>query len=260
MSRVYDRSEIEDFLRTNQALHLYELGDLDDLFWPMTEWYGLRDGGRLSSLVLVYHGSGLPTLLALSERGGEDCRRLISEMAGRLPDRIYCHLSPGMEAALQGRYRLEGHGEHLKMRLDDSSALRSVDVSGVVPLGPDDLGELRNFYKRCYPGNWFDPRTLEAVRYAGLRKGGLLVSAAGVHVYSSRYRVAALGNIATDPAHRGRGLARTVTAGLCRRLLETVDTVGLNVKADNAAAVACYSGLGFVPHARYGEWTAEAAT
>ncbi len=260
MARVCERAEIEAYLRTDQALHLYELGDLDDLFWPKTEWYGLREGGRLSCLALVYHGSGTPVILALSKRPGQGCQRLLSEIAGLLPERIYCHLSPGMDRALRGRYRMEGHGMHLKMSLDDPAAVRAADVTGVVPLGPGDLSELREFYQRSYPGNWFDPRTLETGQYAGIREGGLLASAAGVHVYSPAYRVAALGNIATDPAFRGRGLGRAVTAGLCRRLLGTVDTVGLNVKADNTAAIACYSRLGFVAHARYGEWTAEAAT
>ncbi len=76
---------------------------------------------------------------------------------------------------------------------------------------------------------------------------------AGVHVYSSSYRVAALGNIATDSAWRGQGLAQRATAQLCRWLLDTVDTIGLNVNADNAAAIACYRKLGFEVAAEYDE-------
>ena len=36
-------------------------------------------------------------------------------------------------------------------------------------------------------------------------------------------------------------------------LQRTVDHIGLNVKADNAAAVACYRRLGFRPVAEYEE-------
>ena len=50
-----------------------------------------------------------------------------------------------------------------------------------------------------------------------------------------------------------QGLATAVTAALCRRLLETVDVVTLNVRADNAAAIAVYHRLGFVVAGDYDE-------
>jgi predicted GNAT family acetyltransferase len=79
------------------------------------------------------------------------------------------------------------------------------------------------------------------------------LSVAGVHVYSEPYRVAALGNVATHTAHRGQGLATTAVAALCRNLLGTVDHVGLNVAADNTAAIRCYQRLGFRIIATYEE-------
>ena len=42
---------------------------------------------------------------------------------------------------------------------------------------------------------------------------GRLASVAGIHVYSRTYRVAALGNIATMPTHRNRGLASYTALG-----------------------------------------------
>ena len=38
---------------------------------------------------------------------------------------------------------------------------------------------------------------------------------------------------------------------------ETVDHIGLNVKADNAPALACYRRLGFEVAAEYGEFMVE---
>jgi ribosomal protein S18 acetylase RimI-like enzyme len=79
-----------------------------------------------------------------------------------------------------------------------------------------------------------------------------------VHVYSARYRVAALGNITTHPGLRGRGLATAASARLCRELVQAgVDCIGLNVKADNTAALSCYRKLGFERVAEYGEYTLE---
>ena len=71
------------------------------------------------------------------------------------------------------------------------------------------------------------------------------IAVAGVHVVSRSMRVAALGNVATDPRRRGRGLGRTVCAAVVEALANDVDIVGLNVAADNAGAIACYRSLGF---------------
>jgi predicted GNAT family acetyltransferase len=86
---------------------------------------------------------------------------------------------------------------------------------------------------------------LETNRYFGIRRDGSWISVAGIHVYSPHYGVAALGNITTLPQFRGQGLATATTAKLCRTLLQDVDHIGLNVKADNASAIACYKRLGF---------------
>lgn len=99
---------------------------------------------------------------------------------------------------------------------------------------------------------------LHTAQYVCIRRDGSIVCTAGVHVYLPQYRVAALGNIATDPRYRKQGMCRRATAFLCRSLLNHVDTVGLNVKMDkdNVAAIACYQSLGFVAVAEHDEFTA----
>jgi ribosomal protein S18 acetylase RimI-like enzyme len=93
---------------------------------------------------------------------------------------------------------------------------------------------------------------------SGIRQGQAIVSAAGVHVYSARYRVAALGNITTHPSVRRRGLSRIVCAHLCQALLQRgVEHIGLTVKADNASAIALYTSLGFEPVAEFGAYLLE---
>ena len=95
---------------------------------------------------------------------------------------------------------------------------------------------------------------LETRRYVGIRVRGELVCVAGVHVWSPTWRVAALGNVATLPEARGRGLATTACAQLCRMLLnDGIDTIALNVRADNAAAIRSYEKLGFAQAADYVE-------
>ena len=82
-------------------------------------------------------------------------------------------------------------------------------------------------------------------------EGDRLVSAAGVHVFSPGRDVAALANIATLPDFRGRGFATATTARLSMSLLEHVNHLGLNVRADNVPAIRCYTNLGFETVASY---------
>ncbi len=57
---LHDRAALERWLRRDPRLHLYELGDLDDFFWPHTIWYGLEDRSELLSVALLYTALVLP--------------------------------------------------------------------------------------------------------------------------------------------------------------------------------------------------------
>ncbi|MGE0713112.1 MAG: GNAT family N-acetyltransferase [Planctomycetota bacterium] len=249
-----DRDELEALLREDAELHLYELGDLDPWFWPRTRWFlGRDEGGVARAVAMVYAGHGHSALLALGREGDPWPAALLEAARERLPASCYAHLQPGLAARLAaGGWRVEPRGEHLKQVLRDPGLVAGEPARGAASLGPADLPALLDFYARAYPDNWFDPRMLETGHYVGVREGGTLVAAAGVHVFAPEVGVAALGNITTDPARRGQGLARAVTAAVCRGLLASgVTTIGLNVKADNAAAIACYERLGFVLAAPY---------
>lgn len=250
---LHDRPTLAAALLGSPELHLYELGDLDDFFFPHTTWYALEDAGRVEAVALLYSGMELPTLLALGPPGDRAVGALLRAVRRLLPRRFYAHLAEGTLDALTPDYAATWGGLHLKMALTEPARLDDVDVAGVTPLGPEHAAELSAFYARSYPGNWFDPRTLETGAFFGARRGGELVSAAGVHVLSEAYRVAALGSVATRPDARGQGLSRRTTAALCRALRGRVDRIGLNVEAGNEAAIACYRALGFAEVGRYEE-------
>ena len=122
------------------------------------------------------------------------------------------------------------------------------------------LSVIMSLFEQAYPGNFFEPRMLDTKRYFGIRQDGKLVSVAGVHVYSARYRVAALGNITTHPDYRGRGYGRIASARVCKSLLSEIDYIGLNVKADNTSAIRCYEKLGFETIGSFGEFEVELKT
>ena len=180
---------------------------------------------------------------------------LLVEIEPALPRRFHAHMSPSLAESLRPRRRVVSHGRFLKLALRDRARLAAVDVGDVESLGPSNDREVRAFYERAYPENTFDPRMLETGYTVGIRRGAALAAIAGVHVISTRYRVAALGNVATAPAHRGQGLATSATARLCQRLLSEADVIGLNVHAENRAAQACYRKLGFEQAAVYEELT-----
>jgi ribosomal protein S18 acetylase RimI-like enzyme len=251
---IHDRDAIAAFLRRSADQRVYELGDLDDFFWPATTWYALVDEQRaIRELFLAYNGGDLLVLLAQVAESADQARALLRSIRHLLPRRVYTHMAAGLADALADDYRADPHGLHDKMALADPARLGAIDTDGVVQLTQADLAEIQAFYDASYPGNWFDPRMLATGQYYGLRIGGELRCAAGIHVYSPSQRVAALGNITTHPAARGRGLATMVAARLCRELLKTVDRIGLNVRSDNAAAIACYRRLGFERVGQYEE-------
>ncbi|MEV1144397.1 GNAT family N-acetyltransferase [Micromonospora sp. NPDC049799] len=245
----HDRAVLAELLGRDPVLHAYELGDLDDFFWPYTSWFRSGD-----AVALLYHGADLPTLLAFARPADTaGLSALLGELTSVLPARVYAHLSPGVESALVPAFRVESAAAHRKMALTDPGRLASVRPAGV-PLGRDDLPAVERLYAAAYPGNWFDPRMLDTGRYVGIRDGGELVAVAGVHVWSPVYRVAALGNVTTLPRVRGRGLAAAAVAAVCAGLRDSVDHVTLNVRADNTSAVRLYERLGFTAVADYHEY------
>jgi ribosomal protein S18 acetylase RimI-like enzyme len=257
---LHNRQEIETFLRQDPNLNLYAIGDLDDFFWNYTSWFALKNHGQITQLALIYSGTDLPVLLGFSSQPGNQVDDLLSSLISILPRRFYAHLPVGGDRPLKSVYQAYSYGEHYKMVLNNPARIYQIDTSRVVPLTASDLDAILELYRSSYPGNWFDPRMLETGCYFGVRRGTQLVCAAGIHVYSPRYRVAALGNITTLPALRGQGLGQEVTAATCLNLLKRVDHIGLNVRTDNTSAIACYEKLGFEKAAVYEEFMLEASS
>lgn len=255
-----DKKKIHDFfLFHDPALHIYEIGDLDDFFFPKTKWYGLEDQHHsLKVLALLYSSPDLTVLLMF----GDDVtsgRRLLTLLCPILPPNLYSQLSPRLLEALTPRYSADHHGMFCKFYIrdmDKSSRLCLPYAHGAERLSTSDLVAIETFYRVAYPGNWFDPRMLETGQTYGIwnEDHSQLVAIAGIHVYSVEYRVAALGNIASHPSRRREGLARKVAATLILSLMHAgIRTIGLNVHAENEAAIECYKSLGFEKLAIYEE-------
>ena len=252
--RLEDRRLLARYFRKDSFLHLYSLGDLDDFYWPRTTYFGFQTEKAVDKVSLLYRSETLPILLTLSGPGVFD-KDYVNQLVQFLPTQFYAHFSPGLEKTFSEAYTITDHGGHYKMGLTDYSRIENHPVENIYLLSEKDLEEIKDLYHMSYPGNSFDPHMLSTGQYFGYRKSGKLRSIGGIHVYSTVYRVAALGNITTHPDYLNQGLGRAVSVKLCRSLREKVDLIGLNVKQDNMAALSLYYSLGFEILAEYGEFT-----
>lgn len=252
---LHDKSQIETIARQNLYMHLYEIGDLDDFFWPSTIWYGWENGDSISQLVLIYTALDVPVFVAHAHPPQSDMIQFLEALKPLLPRKFYTHINPDILSGLTDTYQAESHGLYLKMGLSDPDVINSINADAVQQLSSDDLADLNQLYSESYPGNWFDKRMLETGRYFGVRQNGQLLSVAGIHVYSPAFKVATLGNVTTHPDVRGKGLGKKVCAKLCQALLDDgIQAIGLNVSAENGAAIRVYEGLGFEKMGEYGEF------
>lgn len=253
-----DRDLLEDYLRRDAPSHVYGLADLDPYFWDQTTWFAAVDEmGVVQAACALLSELDPPILYAVSKPGDPATGRLLEDLVvPALPDTVVADLGLGLTPALEQRFALHVYGELIKMYLPEPD-LTPVGSHAVDRLSMSDLNELEEFYdERAYDaeegaGRFFAPYMMDLGPFFGIRRGGLLVAAGGVHVVSRRYRVAALANIATSPRFRGQGLATSITSALCRDLAPYVDTIGLNVHADNRPAIGCYTKLGFREAGRY---------
>lgn len=118
-----DVARLAAYLRRNRELHLYELGDLDDFFFPRTRWWG-AGGAELETLCLVYEGSFGATLRAFAEPGAETgMRSLLRAIESRLPERFHAHLSSGLAHGLSRRFELSARRPALKLALRGTGAV-----------------------------------------------------------------------------------------------------------------------------------------
>lgn len=250
-----DSTAVARFLMRSAALHIYEIGDLSEPYRSSTRYFfSTSAAGWIDGVVMIYEASEPPTLIALASGPEEHAAvlGLLRRMMPSLPDTLYTHLSPGLEEAFGLFGRRESRGHHLKYVFAREGALIGQKTGGAARLGPENADEVRAFLDAAYPGHFFHPRVLEDRMAFGLRDEGVMKAFAGVHVLA--YSVAALGNVATAPEVRGQGYARRCITALIGALSETSHrTIGLNVEADNTAALTLYTKLGFDRVAAYDE-------
>lgn len=241
---------VRHLLRRDAVWSAYALGDLDPRRAGFCEWYV-----RGESVALLYREFDEPILFAMGDPAVLDL----------VPYEGPCHLqlpaSPPDFLPPQ-RFSIDWERSMRRMGLADPSAIRSAAASlhAAEPLTVANEAEIRELYSDGVATkedpDFFMRSQLEDGTFFGVRDPdtGRLAAAGGTHLYSEPESVAAIGNVYTRRSHRGRGFARTVTAAIAARLLDSgIATIALNVKSQNAAAIRVYEQLGFRFHCQYRE-------
>ncbi len=242
---IRDVATLRAFLVAEPEKTAYFLGDLDPRYFHATRWYAERDHSGLSALLMLYLGHSFPGVLTY---GAPDAlRRIFGHVSEILPERFDIHHFEEHLETLHGLFRDGRQRVFVRMALDANDFIAQPDLSEVHRLVHSDTAELARLYARTGL-TFFDPYQIETGFYFGIRRNGRLVSAAGVHVVSEESRVAAIGNVATHPDYRRRGLSKRCTGRLVAALLRRVRTIVLNVERHNEDAIQLYRSLGFREH------------
>jgi RimJ/RimL family protein N-acetyltransferase len=234
----------------DRLVHPYGIADVQQL-WAVSRWWCRGDAA-----VGLFDLPGSPTAVvyAVSVRDPGGTLDLLGDLAPWLPGRFVMTAPRGAVERLEASRRPVWHTDYLKMALTRPTSLPPPDARTVV-LRHRDLADLEALYATDpEAGGFFHAGLLDTGAYLGIRDaGGRLVATAGVHVLDDVNQVAAIGNVATDPAHRRRGYGAAVVATLCHELRSRVDVVGLNVAEANLVGRRLYERLGFEVVARYEE-------
>ena len=247
-----DKAQILAYLESDRLYAAYAIGDLEAGMFEQSRWAGAQDGERSRALALVFTGLAVPALFVMGAPEGLQVilRRVLC------PPRVYLTLRDPHVPAMREFYAWGRLTSMWRMALE-RSAFQPVG-GPAVPLAPDQAGELSALYAHG-GGGAFAPSQMADRTFYGVRVGGRLVAAAGTHLVSPTYGVAAVGNVFTLPAHRGRGYATAATSAVVGALLRRgITDVILNVGQDNERAVCVYERLGFRRYCAYLEGPAAA--
>lgn len=236
------RDDLARYLAEDRLFTAYALADLDDENVRGARWWiARREGVAIAAALAMMDLSFRPVFLVGDARGVAALLR-----QGLREPRVIVAAPPEHRAAVEEVYRLDRIDRMLRMVVDRKT-FRALGTERVIRLGPEHLDhiiDLYGFASRTY----FTPKRLEREIYYGIFDGRTLAAAAGTHVRSAAFGLAAVGNVLTRLAYRNRGYATEVTAAVTVACFAEHPDVVLNVREDNAPAVAVYRRLGYRVH------------
>jgi RimJ/RimL family protein N-acetyltransferase len=241
-----DDAEAYEAFATDRLWCGYAIADLEPPLRAYSRVAVARRAEEVAACLVLRH----PAFAAIVPHGAADGLLALLQRI-ELPAEANLFAREEHLAALHQRYDYPSPTRMLRMAADASSF--EPGAGGADRLAPDDVPALLELYS-TYPGNAFQPDQVASGIFYGVREGTRVIAAAGTHVASRRYGIAAVGNIFTSPEARGLGFASAVTSAVVAELLRNgCREVILNVAIDNEAAIHVYTRLGFRTHCRHYE-------
>lgn len=239
MPLLTDKDQIRALLRADRRWCVYALGDLSPRMFAKCAWF-------TPDLTLVLHDYGTSILFA---HGTGSIREALDHVTWP----VHLQLQPDGLDEVARHAHVTDVKQMIRMAWTGGSArvsdrvtrLREADVPAIARLYADgeSTGESPDFF--------YGSMVTDGV-FFGVYKGEELIAAAGTHLVAREEGAAAIGNVYVRRDRRGGGLGRAVTAAVLHELAG-ITTIGLNVRADNAAAIRVYESLGFVRHCEFRE-------
>lgn len=244
MPRLTDRDEIRTRLHRDPAWSVYALGDLAPPMFAKTLWFA-------PDLTLIVQDYGTAILFAIGPGSVREALRCVDgpvhlQVQRDVLDEVARHATVSSSRLM---WRMTWTGDRVPVRGAVTTRLGARDVPALQDLYGDgeSSGESPDFFFPSMVGDGV---------FHGIYEGAALVAAAGTHLVAREEGAAAIGNVYTRRDRRGRGLGRVVMNAVLDELAG-VETVGLNVRADNDAALHLYDSLGFARHCQFYEAIAE---
>ena len=244
MPPLTDKDQIRAILRRNPRWCVYALGDLTPRMFEKCQWF-------TPDLTMVLHDYGTSILLA---HGTGSIREALDHVTWP----VHLQVQPDALDEVARYATVTGEKNMIRMawtggstRVSDRvTRLGATDVTAIEQLYADgeSAGESPDFF--------YSSMVTDGV-FFGIYQGKQLVAVAGTHLVARDEGAAAIGNVYVRRDRRERGLGRAVTAAVLHELAG-IETVGLNVRADNDAAIRVYESLGFVRHCEFREALATA--
>jgi len=233
-----DRGMLHEFLDRDRFFAAYAIADTDDSEFERTRWGIAFDDRAPVAVVMEYRGISPQPLFVMGDPAG-----VSAILRDVIRTRIaFLAAKPEVVPAVRDHYRVEAPAPMVRMAVDRAT-FRPV-LGDTVRLDQGDTQHLNRLYQLGIT-SYLPQEAVAAGLYYGVRRGTRLIAAAGTHVISPQHGIAAVGNVYTDREYRGQGLAKVVTSAVTQELLQTVQTVVLNVRADNPPALATYRALGY---------------
>lgn len=247
---ITDKAILRAYFNQDRPLHGYALGDLEEGMWQLSTYLGAFRDGQLESVALIWRGVEPPVLVQF----GSD--EAVQALFSHLPDKVFYMLPAAMMPVYQQHFETPPKIDLLwRMQVTLGSFIPVYPQAGTLRrLTGEDVETLKHLYANDGPRaeviKALSASQINSGVFFGVFQQDRLVAVAGSHFCSHNESVAAVGNVYTTAAERGKGYATLATSAVTQAFFQLgIRDVILNVAQPNAPAIRAYEKLGYRIHA-----------